>query len=192
MPATDSHIHSQLIADCVAGDRQAQRQLYHQYAKAMLNTAYRIVKNRQEAEDILQEAFLAAFRSLHGFRAEAQFGSWLKRIVINQAINSLRRKQLLYINLDEEVHDIPDANTPYDSEALELEVKQAQEALLQLPTGYRTVFSLYVLEGYDHAEIAGVLGISISTSISQLSRAKQKIRTLLANKQHHGQTRKMV
>lgn len=191
MQNSTPHIQEQLIAACLAGNRRAQQALYEQYAKAMLNTAYRIVNHRQEAEDIMQESFLAAFKALKGFRTDGNLAAWLKRIVINHAINSLKKKKILCMESFEGIQEV-DFPAIMEEEEFEPEVQQARIALQDLPVGFRTVFSLYVLEGYDHKEIAEVLGISVSTSISQLSRAKQKLRKMLTQQNPYGQSRKVV
>lgn len=156
----------------------------------MLNTSFRIMNNVEDAEDVVQEAFLKAFRSLHTYREEASFGAWLKRIVVNHAINALKKKRLDLVPLENKHQETPSSGT------FELEgtysAKEALDALHQLPTGYRTVFSLYLLEGYDHNEISQILGVTVSTSISQYNRAKQKLRTILQEKHRHGQDRAVI
>jgi len=156
------------------------QQLYALYARALLNTAFRILNNREDAEDALQESFLKAFLNLHQFKYQSTFGAWIKRIVVNRCIDDLKkRKRNLFT---EELQDIEAEKTP---EQLDLEIDsknqldQLYDALHQLPDGYRTVFSLYMLEGYDHQEIATILKIGVSGSISQLSRAKRKLKTLI-------------
>ncbi len=168
----------ELIVKCINGDRKAQYILYQQYAKAMFNTCYRVVNSTEEAEDVLQEAFVSAFRNLKTFKGNSTFGAWLKRIVINHAINAIRKKKLEVIAFEENyegkaVEDGPDI----DDQALN--VTKIKKAMEQLPEGYRIVFSLYLIEGYDHNEISEILNISVSTSKSQLNRAKAKLKYLL-------------
>ncbi|MEM7161790.1 MAG: sigma-70 family RNA polymerase sigma factor [Bacteroidota bacterium] len=165
------------------GDEHATYKLYTLYAKAMLNTAYRIVNNKEDAEDILQESFIKAFAKLNSFSFESTFGAWLKRIVVNHSINHINRKK--------ELHFFDTAPEPKEhtvdiihAEQVKQRIELLYASLHQLPDGYRTVFSLFVLEGYDHKEIAQILNISVSTSISQLSRAKQKLRTLINTSIH--------
>ena len=184
--ASQPNITDSLVRACRRGDRQAQYRLYQMYAKAMLNTCYRIVNRVEDAEDVLQEAFVKAFEKLHTYRGDATFGAWLKRIVINTAVSFARKKNMNFESLDN--YDLPEEH----DRLVEIEpdiiasAERAREALHQLSDGYRTVFSLYVLEGYDHSEIADILGISPSTSVSQLSRAKQKLRNLLKKMPSHG------
>jgi RNA polymerase sigma factor (sigma-70 family) len=170
-------IHRDIIELSKAGNQKAQYQLYRLYSRAMYNICYRMMNNQAEAEDLLQESFAEAFLKLDSFRYESAFGAWLKRIVVNKCINHLkkRRAQLIY------TENIPETNHEEDREINpdDLEVKRIYNAMEKLPEGYRVIFSLYLLEGYDHSEIAQIMGISESTSKSQFSRAKQKIKEIL-------------
>lgn len=150
-------------------------QLYNQYSQAMFSCCMRMCKHREDAEDVLQEAFVAAFRNIHTFNFESTFGAWLKRIVINRCINHLNRKAEHWVDINEEM--IVDDEVDFSSH--ELIVEQVNEAIINLPAGYRVITSLYLLEGYDHQEIAEILNISVSTSKSQLLRAKRKIKEML-------------
>jgi len=143
----------------------------------MYNVGYRIVNNTGEAEDVLQEAFISAFRNLHYYRGDATFGSWLKRIVVNKAINALKKRRTEQLPEDERF-DVADAVWPEESE-FPFSIEAVKKAITRLPDGYRSVLSLYLLEGYDHAEIAEILGISESTSKSQFNRSKKKLREIL-------------
>jgi len=173
------NIHKEIIELSKAGNSKAQYQLYKLYAKAMYNICYRIMNNREEAEDMLQESFTEAFLKLDTFRYESAFGVWLKRIVINKCINSLKRKKAELVLTD----NLPDNDGINEGEdildTLSLKVRDVQNAMDKLPQGYRVIFSLYLLEGYDHSEIAQIMGVSESTSKSQYSRAKQKIKEIL-------------
>ena len=142
----------------------------------MFNTAFRITFNRDDAADAVQEAFISVFRNLNNLKEEGSFGAWLKRIVINKSLNILKaRKTGLFV--DDEGIDVPDESEIYPENTLE--VATIKNAIARLPDGYRTVLSLYLLEGYDHEEIASILGVSESTSKSQLNRSKKKLRELL-------------
>ncbi len=141
----------------------------------MFNICYRITNDHSDAEDVLQEAFVSAFRNLSSYQGEATFGAWLKRIVINKSINFLKKKRVDLEELTPENEVIEEEDTKQD----ECTVQKVKEAIEQLPDGYRVVFSLYMLEGYDHGEISHILGITESTSKSQYNRAKNKIRLLL-------------
>ncbi len=161
------------MEQCRLGDRKAQYELYKLYSKAMLNVAYRITNNQAEAEDVLQEAFLSAFRHIHAYKGDGTFGSWLKRIVVHQALGVVRKRKVHFDEIGE--RDYADAGSGDDDEAIDWEVGRVRRAIAQLPDGYRVVLSLYLLEGYDHQEIAEILGISESTSKSQYSRARQRL-----------------
>ena len=168
--------HIELVLACKTGNRKAQFELYKLYAKAMYNVALRIVNDDDEAEDVLQEAFLDAFTRLESFRAETTFGLWLKQIVINKSINQLRKRKAEFVNLDGV--DVPD-DVAQDEEELKYQVNEIKEAVAKLPDGYRVVLTLYLFEGYDHEEISHILKISENTSRSQYMRAKTKLNSLL-------------
>ena len=159
------------------GDQVAHHSLYKLYARAMYNVGYRIVRNEEEAQDVLQEAFVSAFRNLHSYRGDATFGSWLKRIVVNKALNAVNRRKFDPIPENED-WDIAEPETEIAYRG-DLTVDKVKHGIEQLPDGYRNVLSLYLIEGYDHQEIAEIMGFTESTSKSQLNRAKAKLRELL-------------
>ena len=172
--------HRDIIEACKRGNQQAQFNLYRLYSKAMYNICLRMMKNELDAEDMLQNSFIDVFRKLDSFKFESSIGAWIKRIVINNCINSLKKKRLNVQSLE----DHPVERNNFVSEDVEeipvgLSVDMVNQALHLLPDGYRVVFSLYLLEGYDHQEIAEILGVSVATSKSQYSRAKKKLRELL-------------
>lgn len=171
-------INAPLVERCRLGDRRAQAEIYKRYAKAMFNASLRITGDYAEAEDVLQESFLSAFRELHSYKGDSSFGSWLKRIVINKSINCLRNRRLQLVPLAGQ-HDVtgdsPGDYDPADGELLSWRADVVRRCVQDLPDGYRVVLSLYLLEGYDHAEIAGILNITESTSKSQYSRARKKL-----------------
>ncbi|HKI87949.1 MAG TPA: sigma-70 family RNA polymerase sigma factor [Draconibacterium sp.] len=170
------HIHRSIIEACKKGNNKARYELYQLYAKAMFNVCYRMMNNREEAEDMLQDAFTQAFMKLDSFRYESTFGAWLKRIMVNTCINAINKKKVELICCDEIYqHDQPDEN----EEEEKYEVKGIMAAMEKLPEGGRMVFSLYLLEGYDHTEIAQILNITESTSKSQFMRAKRRIAEIL-------------
>jgi len=168
--------HKDIIEACKRNDRQAQFELYRLYSKAMFNVALRMVKNGDEANDMLQNSFIDVFKNIHSFRYQASFGAWMKRIVINNCINFLRKKKLDLIELQEGYHDRAEEAEPMPKG---ISIDAVRRALMDLPDGYRAIFSLYAMEGYDHGEIAEILNISESTSKSQYSRAKMKLRMIL-------------
>ena len=142
----------------------------------MYNICYRMTNDGDEAADVLQESFISAFNNLSSYRGTASFGAWLKRIVVNKSINHIRARKLNLVPLEEADgagdHDVRDEEFYMDIERIKLGIEQ-------LPDGYRIVFSLYLLEGYDHKEISQILGITESTSKSQYNRAKTKLKQIL-------------
>lgn len=139
----------------------------------MFNTSLRILKDVAEAEDVMQEGFLKAFQNIKSYSGEVSFGAWLKKIIVNTSLDTLRKRKI-------EFEDINDANIPeYEENShdyeMEYQVEMVKKAILSLADGYRIVLSLYLLEGYDHDEIGEILNISASTSRSQLARAKKKL-----------------
>jgi RNA polymerase sigma-70 factor (ECF subfamily) len=169
----------------VDGKPSAYRSLYDRYAKAMFNTALRITGRVPEAEDILQESFADAFIQLKSFENKSTFGAWLKQIVVYKSINFLKKKKLSLIDLDN-TGDAADEND-IDEETIWFTVDLIKQSIKELPDGYRTVLSLYLLEGYDHEEIAEILNVAQSTVRTQYIRAKQKLLSLLKENALHEQ-----
>lgn len=167
-----------LVERCRLGDNKAQSQLYHLYIKAMYNTALRIVGEREEAEDVTQEAFLDGFLKLDMFRGDSTFGAWLKSIVVNKSIAKLRSKRLVFEEINERSSDYSETVSD-DFEEKEETIDKIKKAMAHLPTGFRLVLNLYLFEGYDHQEIGQILGISEITSRSQYIRGKSKLLELL-------------
>ena len=166
-----------LVRRCLEGDRQAYYGLYKSYNKSMYNVGYRIVNDAEEAQDVLQDAFISAFNNLRHYRGDATFGAWLKRIVVNKALNHLKKKKMERFP-DDDRWDVKEESGD-DFQDFPFTVEKVKNAIQQLPEGYRVVLSLYLLEGYDHAEIAEILAISESTSKSQFNRSKKKLRAIL-------------
>ncbi len=162
------------------GERSAQFELYRLYSKAMYNICLRMLKNASDSEDVLQNAFIDIFSKLHTFEFQSSIGAWMKRIVINNCINFLQRKKFNFDEFDAQTHGKGMVDMNDDVPLAGLSVERVQKALMQLPDGYRIVFSLYMFEGYDHEEISQILKVSESTSKSQFHRAKQKLREILA------------
>jgi RNA polymerase sigma-70 factor (ECF subfamily) len=167
---------NELIKGCIEGNRSAQYAFYKKYSKAMYNISYRITNDPDEAEDVLQEAFLSAFNHMNAYKGDASIGAWLKRIVVNTAINHLRKKKMIQVPLEQ--MEVVEEDTINDEDIV-LELSRVKDAIQELPDGFRTVFSLYLLEGYDHREIADILGVSESTSKSQYNRAKKRLKEIL-------------
>ena len=162
------NINSRLIENCLKGDIKAQYQLYKQYSKAMYNIAIRFLNNKMDAEDILQESFIKAFEKLGELKNKDLFGSWLKRIVINNCISLQRKRKIAFEEMDEEKYgDLEEL----DEGVPEIDPVLVHGAIKELPQKARTVLVLRALEAYSHKEIAEALGITVSTSKTQYSRA---------------------
>jgi len=169
-----------LVAQCSTQDRKSQYEVYQKYSKAMFNICVRMMGNTEEAEDVLQDAFLNAFRNMKQFKGQSSLGAWIKRIVVNQCINQLKKRKLDMLSLEETHYQEPASEEEERTDiGLILDIDRIRDAIQLLPDGFRIVFSLYLLEGYDHQEIAQILEISESTSKSQYHRAKRKLREIL-------------
>ena len=174
-----------IIEDCKRNNRRAQLKLYNQYCDGMYIVAKRFVKDSFEAEDVVQEAFIKAFSKLHQYKAEVTFGSWLKRIVINKCIDSLKSKRQFMLELDEVYLKVVDSS--YEDEWLvddAITLEDVKKAISNLPEKYKYVVMLFLIEGYDHQEISQILNISEVASRTQLSRGKVKLRDLLKQEQN--------
>jgi RNA polymerase sigma factor (sigma-70 family) len=171
--------HRDLIERCREGSRHAQFELYQLYSRAMYNTALRMVQNPHDAEDLLQSVFVEVFTKLDSFRHESSVGAWIKRITVNKCINFLKSRRLALSELTASADRADEEPEPAEQDS-RFTVDKIHRAIGELPVGYRVVFTLYAVEGYDHEEIAQVLGISEATSKSQYSRAKAKLRDMLA------------
>lgn len=171
------NIHQDLLDRCMEGDKKAQFEIYRLYYKSMYNSSLRIVGIPEEAEDIMQESFLAAFRKLKTYSGDVSFGAWLKKIVINRSLDALRKRKVLF----EELHaELPVVNEP-EPEVESITVDEVKSAINSLSDGYRTILSLILLEGYDHEEVSEILGIKNVTSRTQFSRARQRLREILTD-----------
>lgn len=169
----------ELVERCKRGDSLAYSELYNRYAKAMFNTSLRIVNSVGDAEDVLQESFIDAFKHLADFRYNSTFGAWLKRIVINKSISLLRKKKLKMVDIDSAtVADLSEYEA-VDETAFQYKVEEVRNAIQRLPDGYRAVVSLYLLEEIPQEEIGKMLGISHNTVRTQYHRAKQKLMQIL-------------
>jgi len=175
------NVHQELIEACKTGDRGAQFKIYKLYFKAMYNTSLRIVNDTAEAEDIMQESFLDAFRRLDSYTGEGSFGSWLKKIVVNKSLDAIRKNRES-ISIEEESLDFPEITEENREEELQYKVAEVKEAISRLPEDYRIVLSLFLLEGYDHEEISEILNITNNTSRTRFVRAKQKLLKILKEK----------
>jgi RNA polymerase sigma-70 factor (ECF subfamily) len=175
---TDDKHTSKLIERCKKGDKTAQFAIYKQYYKAMFNTAYRIVNNRFEAEDAMQESFLAAFTKLDSFSGNVTFGAWLKRIVVNKSLTILKKSNKLEtVSLEKvTVNEINDEKI----DGVFLKANTILNKVNQLKNNYKLAITLNLIEGYDYEEIAQIMNISYENSRTTVSRAKTKLRQLLS------------
>jgi RNA polymerase sigma factor (sigma-70 family) len=167
----------ELVRRCLRRDDRAQMRLYRKYVQAMYNTVVRMVANKMDAEDIIQEVFVKVFQKLSEFRGESTLGAWIKRITVNTTLNFIRqRKEIKFMENEEwDRSDLLQEEKKIDPE---FSMKQVHHAIKKLPDGCRVVLNLYLLEGYQHQEIASILKITESTSKTQYRRGKQ----LLAKK----------
>ena len=175
------NIHQDLIDACRHGNAKAQFEIYKLYYKAMYNSCLRIVNDTQEAEDVMQEAFLSAFDKINSYKGEVSFGAWLKRIVINRALDYLKKNKINNLPLDEKINKLSEEEETHEGIEVKNNVTEIKKAIELLPAGYRIVLSLYLIEAYDHEEIGEILNISASTSRSQYNRAKKKLIQIIAN-----------
>ncbi len=167
---------SEMIEGCLRNDRKSQEKMYKTFASRMMGVCMRYSKNRETAEDILQEGFIKAFRALASFRKEGSFEGWLRKIMVRTALEHFRKEVRFFplSQIDAAKH------TAGEEEILSrMNTKEVMEKIMDLPPGYRTVLNLYVIEGYNHAEIGEMLGISEGTSKSQLSRARDVLKQTL-------------
>lgn len=168
-----------IIEDCRKGKRSAQTELYRRYYKGMYSVSMRILNNAVEAEDAMQEAFITAFKQINNFRAEVTFGSWLKKIVVNRSIDLLRKRKIQYDDLSNLSETFIEEN---EKKIEEISLEMIKEAISGLKDNYRIVLSLFLIEGYDHDEIAEILKITNGSSRIIYHRAKEKLKEALIEK----------
>ena len=164
-----------LVKDCLKGRPQAQRELYEQFSEIMLGVCYRYTRSMRDAEDVLQEGFVKVFRYLHQYKQQGELGAWIRRIMVNTALNYLKRHRKYQEEMfftEEYMHPVAD-----DDPAVRLQAKEIADLVRQLPQGYQVIFNLHAIEGYTHVEIGEMLGISDGTSRSQYSRARNLLIT---------------
>ena len=167
------YTHKDLVEKSKLGDRNAQYKLYELYVDAMYNVSMRMMRIKEDAEDVVQDSFIEAFNNLSSFRYESTFGSWLKRIVVNKSINQLKKKKIPIVSIENEMYRIK--NEEEDERADAMDIKKVIKSIRLLPAGYQQIINLYLIEGYDHVEISEILNITSSTSKSQYHRAKKKL-----------------
>ncbi len=169
-----------IIKSCLKGERKAQQHLYESYSRKFLAICLRYTKDRDLAEDVMIEGFMKIFDKLPQFEAKGSFEGWMKRIMVTQSLLTLRDNKNLSMEVNVENYlDYPDQTY----EINDLEASELMELVQELPVGYRTVFNLYAIEGYSHAEIGALLGITESTSKSQLNRGRNLLKQKIADQQ---------
>lgn len=165
-----------LVKACQRGDPKAQKRVYEKYSPKMLGICFRYVHDDYEAEGIMIEGFVKVFEKIDTFKLEGSFEGWIRRIMVNESLMSIRsKKQLGWQTSYDDVLYEPSPEKP----STQLENEDLLRLIEKLPVGYKTIFNLYAIEGYAHAEIAKMLGITESTSKSQLSRARELLRKLV-------------
>lgn len=169
-----STLETDLIKACKKQNTKAQRMLYDKYASSMLGVCRRYIKGEMEAEDVMINGFMKVFSKIYLFEGKGSFEGWMKRIMINEALGYIRKHKAMYLEIE-----AADKEPDIDKMSTELEAKDLLKMVNELPSGYRTIFNLYAIEGYSHKEISKLLGINENTSKSQLSRARMHLRKKL-------------
>ncbi|WP_318344598.1 RNA polymerase sigma factor [Flagellimonas baculiformis] len=181
MSHLNEHIDA-LLQSCMQGKQSAQMEIYNRYYKAMYNTAYRIVKDPAEAEDVMQESFLSAFTKMHTFKGDVTFGAWLKRIVINNSIYHYKKQQKnRTADLDDIMYKVEDNDGVASDQNgyTELKAQKVMETMKSLKDNYRVSLTLHLIEGYDYEEISEIMNISYANCRTTISRAKESLRKKL-------------
>lgn len=173
---------NEIIRGCQQQSREAQKALYDRFSPVMFGVCKRYCKNREDAEDVLINGLFKAMNNIHQYKGSGNFEGWVRRIIVNEALMFLRKRQKITVEIEEYHMDAPQGGNIED----ELAAQDILELLSQLPIGYRTVFNMYVLDGMKHREIAEALEISINTSKSQLILAKKRMQDLLAKRAYPG------
>ena len=172
--------YKELVKNCLKGKAEAQKALYDHFAASMFGICYRYTKSSTDAEDVLQDGFVKVFHSLHHFRHEGELGAWIRRIMVNTAINYLKQNKHYSVELsydEDHLHPVS-AENPIVS----LQAKELADLIRQLPTGCQVIFNLHAVEGYTHVEIGAMLGIHTGTSRSQYARARSMMITWVEKK----------
>lgn len=164
-----------LIKHCLKGDARAQRELYEKFAAQMLSICRRYVKSLEDAEEVLSNGFIKVFNKMDQYKGDGALGGWIRRIMINEALNFIRYQKNLFVEVDEE----NSRHLSHNEVDGDIDAEHLMTMIEELPIGYRTVFNLYAIEGYGHKEIGEMLGISENTSKSQLSKARKSLQDKL-------------
>jgi len=183
-----SVLETDLIIACKKQHHKAQKALYEKYAPQMLGLCRRYVHGEMEAEDVMIRGFMKVFSKISLFEGRGSFEGWMKRIMINEALGYIRKNKAMYLETDIEAAD---KEPDFAKLSTELEVKDLLKMINELPSGYRTIFNLYAIEGYSHKEISELLGINENTSKSQLSRARMHLQKKLLDAEQIVEKKKM-
>ena len=184
MSETAKYDEADLIAGCARGDRNAQRRLYERYSSVMYPVCVRYL-GREEAKDVLQDGFLTVFDKIGTYKGEGSFEGWMRKIFVNASLMHLRKSDVL--RFSEDISDAPELGGVLDHGIMEeISTREILDQVAQLPSGLRSVFNLFVMDGYSHAEVGAILGITEQSSRSQVSRARsllqEKIKKLYNGK----------
>ena len=171
-----------VVEQCKLNDRKAQLKLYQQYCEGMFCVAMRFLKNEDDAEDVLQESFIKAYEKIHQFQGEVSFGAWIKRIVINKSIDFLKTRKDMTVRLDESYMHITEDEDWTVEEGISLET--IKNEIEKLPEKYRYVVMMFLMEGYDHAEISQILGLTETNCRTRLLRGKGLLKEALKHKNY--------
>jgi len=171
-----SILETDIIKACKKQNAQAQRLLYDRFSRPMLGLCKRYISGEMEAEDVMIRGFMKAFSKIDLYRGHGSFEGWIKRIMINESLSFIRKNKAMYLETDIEVAD---QEPDFDKLSNTLEAQDLLKMINELPSGYRTIFNLFAIEGYSHKEIGELMGISENTSKSQLSRARLKLQNKL-------------
>lgn len=169
--------HRDIVEACKRNDRQAQFRLYDLYSQAMYNICLRMLNDVEEAQDVLQNSFIDVFTKLNYFKYKSSVGAWIRRVVVNNCINHLKKRRLELVPLESYHHS--EVEEEIEATYCDLDVEKVKQGVRRLPDGYRAVLTLYLFEGYDHIEIAEIMDISVSTSKSQYNRAKKRLKQII-------------
>lgn len=169
-----------MLSGCLSNNAPAQEALYSRFSPRMLGVCYRFAKNREDAEDMLQESFIKVFSQIHQYRNEGALEGWIRRIVVHTCINVIKKNKKFTDSID--ISYAYGVSIQEESISSVIEAKQVVESIRLLPIGYRTVLNLYAIEGYSHREIGNMLDIEESTSRSQYTRAKVMLEDILLKK----------
>jgi len=183
-----SALETDLILACKKQHPKAQKALYEKYATQMLGLCRRYIRGEMEAEDVMIRGFMKVFSKINLFEGRGSFEGWMKRIMINEALGFIRKNKAMYLETDIEAAD---KEPDFTKLSTELEAKDLLKMINELPSGYRTIFNLYAIEGYSHKEISELLGINENTSKSQLSRARMHLQKKLIEAEQIVEKKKM-